>query len=140
MPASMMSAPTGAMPKVIGNSMVMVAIGPTPGNTPIRVPFRQPRKQSQRFFRVSATLRPIAMWDIRSNGTSGPSASEGALQRREKARDHFLGAGIGMRQRTGNEAEGVKRNGQVEELLEQQARKQGQRHGKDENLRGSCFV
>ena len=42
----MISAPIGSMPKVIGSSMVMVAIGPTPGSTPISVPIRQPRKHS----------------------------------------------------------------------------------------------
>ena len=35
MPASMISAPVGSSPKVIGSSMAMVAIGPTPGSTPI---------------------------------------------------------------------------------------------------------
>ena len=44
MPASMISAPVGSSPKVIGSSMAMVAIGPTPGSTPISVPTRQPRK------------------------------------------------------------------------------------------------
>src|SRR5690349_11237297 len=140
MPASMMSAPTGSMPKVIGNSMVMVAIGPTPGRTPINVPIKQPRKQSQRFFKVSATARPSARLDIRSNVTSGPSTREGALQRRKKIREPFLAAGVGVRQEIGNEAKGIKRNGQVEELFEQQARKQGQRHGKNGNLRGLRFV
>src|SRR5262245_10116913 len=130
MPASIMSAPTGSMPKVIGNSMVMVAIGPTPGSTPIKVPIRQPRKQSQRFFSVSATPRPSAKLDIRSNVTSGPSTRDGALQRRKEASDPLLAAGVGLRQRIGNEAERVKRNGQVEKFLEQQARQQGQHHGK----------
>ena len=56
----MMSAPVGSMPNVIGSSMVMVAIGPTPGSTPIRVPTRQPRKQSNTFFSDSATASPSA--------------------------------------------------------------------------------
>ena len=56
----MISAPVGSMPKVIGSSMVMVAIGPTPGSTPIRVPIRQPRKQSARFLSDSATAMPSA--------------------------------------------------------------------------------
>src|ERR1700704_6040750 len=60
MPASMMSAPVGSMPKVIGSSMVMVAIGPTPGSTPIRVPMRQPRKHNARFLSDSATAIPSA--------------------------------------------------------------------------------
>ncbi len=45
MPASMISAATGEMANVIGISIAMVASGPIPGNTPIRVPSRQPRKQ-----------------------------------------------------------------------------------------------
>src|SRR5947207_13217894 len=60
MPASMMSAPVGSMPKVIGSSMVMVAIRPTPGSTPIRVPMRQPMKHSARFLSDSATAIPSA--------------------------------------------------------------------------------
>ena len=56
----MMSAPVGSMPNVIGNSMVMVAMGPTPGSTPIRVPTRQPRKHSNTFFSDSATAIPSA--------------------------------------------------------------------------------
>src|SRR5919108_1779704 len=58
MPASMISAPTGSMPKVIGNSIAIVAIGPTPGSTPISVPMRQPRKHSARFLNERATARP----------------------------------------------------------------------------------
>src|SRR5687768_16044588 len=60
MPASMMSAPTGSSPKVMGRSMAMVAIGPTPGNTPMSVPTSTPRKQSAKFCRENATLKPRA--------------------------------------------------------------------------------
>ena len=42
MPASMISAPTGGRPKVIGNSIAMVASGPMPGNTPTSVPTSVP--------------------------------------------------------------------------------------------------
>src|SRR5262245_61976928 len=103
MPESMLSEPTGSMPKVIGNNMVMVAIGPTPGSTPIKVPIRQPRKQSQRFLRVSATPRPSARLDMRSNVTSGTSTCNGALQHRKQARDPLLGAGVSLRQRIRSE-------------------------------------
>src|SRR5690349_16332460 len=58
MPASMISAPTGGSPKVTGSSMVMVAMGPMPGSTPISVPTRQPMKQSPRLWRVKATENP----------------------------------------------------------------------------------
>ena len=54
------------MPKVIGSSMVMVAIGPTPGSTPISVPIRQPRKHRPRFFSDSATLNPRPRLPARS--------------------------------------------------------------------------
>src|SRR6516164_4363913 len=60
MPASMISAPTGGRPKVTGSSMVMVAMGPIPGSTPISVPTRQPRKQSPRLWRLNATEKPSA--------------------------------------------------------------------------------
>src|SRR6266702_1337383 len=45
MPASMISAPTGGSPKVIGSSMAMVATGPIPGSTPISVPTSAPTRQ-----------------------------------------------------------------------------------------------
>src|SRR5215212_2862867 len=58
MPASMIRAPTGSSPKVIGKRMAMVAIGPTPGSTPISVPTMQPRKHRARFCSERATERP----------------------------------------------------------------------------------
>src|SRR5919108_3282603 len=58
MPASMMSAPTGSIPKVIGNNIAIVAMGPIPGSTPISVPIRAPRKHSPKFLNESATERP----------------------------------------------------------------------------------
>src|SRR5215218_1946972 len=58
MPASMISAPTGSKPYVTGKSIAIVAIGPTPGSTPINVPTMQPRKARPRFCSVSATLKP----------------------------------------------------------------------------------
>ena len=58
MPASMISAGIVGRLKVSGNSIAMVATGPMPGSTPIRVPIRQPRKQYQRFCRLNATEKP----------------------------------------------------------------------------------
>src|SRR3977135_1511838 len=46
MPASMISAPTGGKPKVIGSSMATVAMVPMPGNTPTRVPTSAPIRHS----------------------------------------------------------------------------------------------
>src|SRR5215467_13541824 len=62
MPASMMSADTGGSVKVIGSSIAIVADGPIPGSTPIRVPTSTPMKQYQRFCRLRATLKPSARW------------------------------------------------------------------------------
>src|SRR5215472_1191699 len=72
MPASMISAPTGGSPKVTGSSMVMVAMGPMPGSTPIRVPTRHPRKQSPRLCSVKATENPSSRLE-RSALTAGAS-------------------------------------------------------------------
>src|SRR3954469_2879087 len=44
MPASMISAPVGFRLKVIGSSMAMVATGPIPGSTPMRVPSSAPTR------------------------------------------------------------------------------------------------
>src|SRR5215471_8471281 len=72
MPASMISAPTGGSPNVTGSSMVMVAIGPMPGRTPISVPTRHPMKQSPRLCSVKATENPSARLE-RSVLTADPS-------------------------------------------------------------------
>ena len=49
MPASMISAPTGGSPKVIGSSMAMVATVPMPGKTPTSVPTSAPSRQNSTF-------------------------------------------------------------------------------------------
>src|SRR6266850_5618441 len=67
MPASMISAPVGATLKVSGSSIAMVAIGPTPGSTPIRVPTRQPRKHSARLLGERAVAKPSPRLPMRSN-------------------------------------------------------------------------
>jgi hypothetical protein len=58
MPASMMSAPVGSTFSVSGISIAIVAIGPTPGSTPISVPTRQPTKPRKRFIGESAVAKP----------------------------------------------------------------------------------
>src|SRR5882757_5112804 len=60
MPASMISAPTGGRPKVIGNSMATVAMVPMPGSTPTSVPTSAPIRQSRRLIGVNATPKPRA--------------------------------------------------------------------------------
>src|SRR5829696_7009329 len=47
MPASMISAPTGGRPKVIGSSMATVAMVPMPGSTPTSVPTNAPIRHSR---------------------------------------------------------------------------------------------
>src|SRR5438132_11195458 len=49
MPASMIRAPTGGSPKVMGSSMAMVATVPIPGKTPTSVPTSAPRRQNRTF-------------------------------------------------------------------------------------------
>src|SRR5215211_7114551 len=66
MPASMISAPTGGSPKVMGSSMAMVATEPMPGRTPINVPTSAPIRQNTRFQGVAATDRPSARLARRS--------------------------------------------------------------------------
>src|SRR6267142_2633367 len=60
MPASMINAPTGGRPKVIGSSIATVAMVPMPGNTPTRVPTSAPIRQSRRLIGVKATPKPRA--------------------------------------------------------------------------------
>ena len=45
MPASMIRAEIGGSVNVIGSSMAMVAVGPSPGSTPISVPRKTPSRQ-----------------------------------------------------------------------------------------------
>jgi hypothetical protein len=58
MPASMMSADAGGRTNVAGSSIAIVATGPIPGNTPMRVPNKTPRKQYTTFCAVRATSKP----------------------------------------------------------------------------------
>src|SRR3954454_3172673 len=60
MPASMISAPTGGRPKVIGSSIATVAMVPMPGSTPTSVPTSAPIRQSRRLIGVKATPKPRA--------------------------------------------------------------------------------
>src|SRR5215510_12114109 len=59
MPASMMSAATGLRLKVIGSSIAIVATGPMPGSTPIRVPSSTPIRAYSRWIGLTATWKPI---------------------------------------------------------------------------------
>src|SRR6202158_5409871 len=68
-PASMISAPTGGKPKVMGSSIATVAMVPIPGSTPTSVPTRAPIRQSRRWIGVSATLKPRPRLEKSSNIT-----------------------------------------------------------------------
>src|SRR3954453_15147292 len=60
MPASMISAPTGGNPNVIGSSIATVAMVPMPGSTPTSVPTSAPIRHSRRLIGVKATPKPRA--------------------------------------------------------------------------------
>src|ERR1700737_1230214 len=66
MPASMISAPTGGRPKVMGSSIATVAMVPMPGNTPTSVPTSAPIRQSKRLIGENATPKPRARLEKRS--------------------------------------------------------------------------
>src|SRR5712671_3706377 len=60
MPASMIKAPTGGRPNVMGSSMATVAMVPMPGSTPTSVPTSAPIRHSRRLTGVNATPKPRA--------------------------------------------------------------------------------
>src|SRR3954467_5399018 len=66
MPASMISAPTGGRPKVIGSSIATVAMVPMPGSTPTSVRSSAPIRHSKRLIGVKATPKPRARLEKRS--------------------------------------------------------------------------
>src|SRR5215468_6504302 len=72
----MMSAPVGSTLKVSGNSMAMVAIGPMPGSTPIKVPTRHPTKASRRLTGDNAVAKPSPRLPIKSNIDASSIANE----------------------------------------------------------------
>src|SRR3569623_3826881 len=81
MPASMISAPTGASEKVIGSSIATVATMPMPGSTPTSVPTSAPRRQKPILDGCAATVKPSARLWKRSNIVSPRSEHEGRPQR-----------------------------------------------------------
>src|SRR5262249_51342222 len=85
MPASMMSAETGGTLKVTGSSIAMVATGPMPGSTPIKVPSRQPIRQNSRLSGVIATPKPITrLLKISMVRASGANEGQGLEQRPQR--------------------------------------------------------
>src|SRR5262245_58234240 len=70
MPASIISAPTGGRPKVIGKSIATVATVPMPGKTPTSVPTSAPSRQNRMFCQCDATWKPIARFASSSDMTT----------------------------------------------------------------------
>src|SRR4051794_11453783 len=58
MPASMMMAVTGDIPKVTGSSTATPADGPIPGSAPMTVPRNTPKNANSRLTGASATSKP----------------------------------------------------------------------------------
>src|SRR4051812_46903432 len=120
MPASMIRAPTGGRPKVMGSNIATVAIVPMPGNTPTSVPTSAPIRHSRRLIGENATPKPRARFEKRSAIT--PSLDQEAreeLQRQPQRigekqtatdrqanadNDGFLPAGFRRTQRSNQEA------------------------------------
>src|ERR1700752_1171945 len=87
MPASMMSAPTGGSPKVIGSSIATVAIVPMPGSTPTSVPTSAPIRQRPRLMGENATLKPRARFAKISMTPSAQNAWEKVERKPERVRE-----------------------------------------------------
>src|SRR4029078_9520412 len=69
----MISAATCCSAYVVGSSIAIVATGPMPGSTPMRVPRRQPIRVYIRLIAVSATPKPVAIcWRRSISALSGP--------------------------------------------------------------------
>src|SRR5262245_41889403 len=84
MPASMISAPTGGRPKVIGSSMAIVATEPMPGRTPTKVPTNAPSRQNRMFNGLAATWKPSQRFARRSDMTYSPPRSVEARPKLER--------------------------------------------------------
>src|SRR5262245_8620010 len=63
--------------------MAIVAVGPIPGSTPMKVPSRAPMKQYMRFSGVAATPNPIARW-LRTSMFVAPACSVAAEPRADQ--------------------------------------------------------
>src|SRR5712671_4615523 len=82
MPASMIRAPTGGRPKVMGSSIATVAMVPMPGSTPTSVPTSAPIRHSSRLIGVRATPKPRARLEKSSNIT--PSLDQEAREKLQR--------------------------------------------------------
>src|SRR5229473_301481 len=82
MPASMISAPTGGRPNVMGSSIATVAMVPMPGSTPTSVPTKAPIRHSRRLIGVKATPKPRARLEKSSAIT--PSLNQEAREKLQR--------------------------------------------------------
>src|SRR3954470_23032343 len=82
MPASMINAPTGGSPKVIGNSIATVAMVPIPGSTPTSVPTSAPIRHSRRLIGVKATPKPSAR--LEKSSAIAPSLNQKAREKLQR--------------------------------------------------------
>src|ERR1700750_1967046 len=104
MPASMISAPTGGRPKVIGSSIATVAMVPMPGSTPTSVPTSAPIRHISRLIGEKATAKPWARLAKRSTIT--PSLDQETREHRHRQSQH-----IGEQQRTAERQAGADHEG-----------------------------
>src|SRR5689334_1319280 len=87
MPASMISAPTGGRPNVIGSSIATVAMVPMPGSTPTSVPTSAPIRHSMRLIGLTATPKPRArLW---KSSTIAPSLHQETREQRHRQSQHI---------------------------------------------------
>src|SRR6266566_4629561 len=87
MPASMISAPTGGRPKVIGSNIATVAMVPMPGRTPTSVPTSAPIRYKRRLMGLTATPKPRARLWKRSAIT--PSLHNETREQRHRQSQHI---------------------------------------------------
>src|SRR5688500_3097519 len=83
MPASMIKAPVGSRPYVIGSSRATVIAGPIPGRTPTAVPTITPMRARSRLSGVAAVAKPSSRnwrFSISQRSAVRSGTSEDALQ------------------------------------------------------------
>src|ERR1700760_2213831 len=85
MPASMIRAPTGGNPNVIGNSIATVAMVPMPGNTPTSVPTSAPIRHIRRLIGENATAKP---WARLAKRSITPSLDQETRKHRHRQPQH----------------------------------------------------
>src|ERR1700748_2959925 len=86
MPASMINAPTGGRPKVIGSSIATVAMVPIPGSTPTKVPTSAPIRHISRLIGDNATAKPCARF---ANRSIAPSLHQETWEQRHRQSQHI---------------------------------------------------